>query len=100
MTIANTRQPWVWSTWAMPDGKDAAIEAKISREMPLPTPCSVIRSPSHITITQPVTSTRTTRSTDRMDPSRSSGSWQFSRAPVRASEAIVVPCRTARAMVR
>ena len=100
MTIANTRQPCVWTTWPRPAGKPAAMEVKISRDMPLPTPFSVIRSPNHMTMRHPVVRAMTTSSTVRMEPSRSSGRLHPSRAPVRASEAIVVACSRARARVR
>ncbi len=43
----------------MPLGRRATIDAKIISEMPLPMPCWVMSSPSHITRTQPVVSTMT-----------------------------------------
>jgi len=42
--------PMVWTAL----GRPATMPAKISREMPLPTPRSVICSPSHITKILPV----------------------------------------------
>ena len=42
-----------WNTAKMFAGNAAAIEVKISSDMPLPTPRSVMRSPSHMTKTVP-----------------------------------------------
>jgi hypothetical protein len=43
----------------MPAGADERIDAKISSEMPLPTPRFVISSPSHISIVVPAVSVST-----------------------------------------
>ena len=47
------REPWVVSNKAEPreakvEGNCEMMEAKISIEMPLPIPCSVMSSPSHM----------------------------------------------------
>ncbi len=57
MTL-KTGSGFVHQAW-MPFGRPATIEAKIISEMPLPMPCWVMSSPSHMTSTQPVVSTRT-----------------------------------------
>src|SRR5690625_5721859 len=60
MTIKNKmcRSPCraLSNAWPIALGKPATIPAKISNEIPLPMPFSVICSPSHIMNTAPVTS--------------------------------------------
>ncbi len=77
------------------------IETKISIDMPLPTPRSVMSSPSHMITAVPAvivmisTRIRTTRSSGMM------ASWHCgNRLPERASAMMPVDCSTASAMVR
>ena len=49
--------------FVMPSGIRETIDAKISREMPLPIPLWVISSPIHIRIVQPAVSVTTIRKT-------------------------------------
>ncbi len=58
-----TLKTWSWLVhhcW-MPEGRRETIEAKISREMPLPMPRWVMSSPIHIKRTQPVVRQMTIR---------------------------------------
>ena len=79
----------------------AAIEVKISTDMPLPIPFSVSSSPSHMIIAVPavraMTSTTVvhTESDGMIDSEQLGNSW-----PLRASAMMPVLCRIARAIVR
>ena len=59
---AKTRPPRVCRIWPPSAGMRAAIEVKISTDMPLPIPFSVSSSPSHMIIAVPAVRvmTRTT----------------------------------------
>ena len=82
-------------------GIRAAIEVKISTDMPLPIPFSVSSSPSHMMTAVPAVSvmTRTTvvhtESDGMMSCEQLGNSW-----PLRASAMMPVLCRTASAIVR
>ena len=81
-------------------GNEEAIEVKISKDMPLPTPRSVICSPIHMMT--PVPAHRVMIIT-RMCSTSSCGiiPGQFPRStPERAIDTIVVALRSARAIVR
>ena len=84
------------------DGKPAAIEVKMSSDMPLPTPRSVICSPSHMMRPVPAVIV-TTMMPMPHHVSFTMRSWQPStspkRAPVRTVETRVVAFSTARPSV-
>ena len=82
-------------------GMRAAIEVKISTDMPLPMPRSVISSPSHmITAVPAVMVTTRTRIRNRLSSGMMS-SGAVGEQPLRAASAMMpVDCRTARAIVR
>ncbi len=48
ITTPNTHQPWPLATAHIELGKVATTWVKISSDMPLPIPCSVISSPNHM----------------------------------------------------
>ena len=100
-TTAKTRTPRVCRIEPPSAGMRAAIEVKISTDMPLPIPFSVSSSPSHMISAVPAVRamTRTTvvhTESDGMIGSEQPGnSW-----PLRARAMMPVLCRTARAIVR
>ncbi|CFV95710.1 Uncharacterised protein [Bordetella pertussis] len=66
------------SSPASAEGKPATIPAKIRIEMPLPSPRSVICSPSHMTNMVPVTSVTTVVKRNNMPGSMTSPGWDSS----------------------
>ena len=83
------------------DGKPAAIEVKMSRDIPLPTPRSVMSSPSHMMRPVPAVIVMIIRTMVTHESFGMSGTGQPGmRFPLRAIVIIVVDCRTARKMVR
>ena len=87
------------ATWSL--GKVATTWVKISSDMPLPMPCSVISSPSHmITALLAVMVTTMTRNVAVPLLCRRSCVQPCSRRPERASATMPVACRTARPRVR
>ena len=83
------------------EGNRAAIEVKISRDMPLPTPRSVISSPSHMIRPVPAVMVITITSMVTQLLFGITGCVHpWNRLPERATAMIVVDCRIARPMVR
>ncbi len=84
------------------DGKVATIWVKIRIDMPLPTPRSVISSPSHMTTPVPAVMVITITTTGNQSSLYSRGSLQpwNSRPGVRASATNAVACRIASPTVR
>ena len=83
-------------------GKPAAIEVKIMRDMPLPTPLSVMSSPNHMMRPVPAVIVRTMM---RIVTIESSGMIVGQLPPkrldgLRANVTRVADCRTARPIVR
>jgi hypothetical protein len=62
-------------TWPTPLGRPMTMPAKMSSEMPLPTPRSVICSPSHMTKTVPVVSVSTVEATYQPPSGSTSLAW-------------------------
>ena len=79
----------------------AAMPTKISSDMPLPMPRSVISSPIHITSAAPavITSTMTTR-VKMLWSAMMSSEQPCSSPPLAASATMLVACRMASAMAR
>ena len=100
-TERNTPQPRVRRISPSAEGKVAAMDVKMSSDMPLPTPFSVIRSPSHMMIAVPAVIVMMMISTVSQVSFGMIGRGQSpSRAPDRASETTVVALSSARPMVR
>ena len=94
-------QPRVRRISPSADGKVAAMDVKISRDMPLPTPRSVMRSPSHMITVVPAVMVRIMMTSTGSESSGMIGSEQLpSRFPERAREMTVVALRAARPIVR
>ncbi len=82
-------------------GKLAAMEVKMSSDMPLPTPFSVTSSPIHMMRPVPAVSVMMIRIVVTMLSSGMIGSWQFGSSwPERASDTSVVAFSRPRAIVR
>src|SRR5680860_1182467 len=82
-------------------GKVAAIEVKIRIDMPLPTPRSVIISPSHMIRPVPAVIVATISVIVTSESFGMTGTGQpWKRLPDRATATYVVDCNTARAIVR
>ena len=83
-------------------GKPAAIEVKISSDMPLPMPRSVMSSPSHMTTAVPAVMVKTMTSTVNSVSLGTMSSVQFwkRRPGSRAIAMRPVDCRIASATVR
>ena len=96
---------WLVAIAAMDCGKRAAIEVKISSDMPLPTPRSVMSSPIHMMRPVPAVMVRTMSTTAHQADSEMM-LWHAvalldpNSAPLRATVMSVVDCSTPRAMVR
>jgi hypothetical protein len=100
-TVRNRPHPRVRRISPSAEGNVAAMDVKISRDMPLPTPRSVIRSPSHMMIAVPAVMVMTMMTTVRTVSSGMIGRGQLpSSAPERASETTVVALSSASAIVR
>ena len=101
-TMASTNAPLLWKIAANCAGKPARIEAKISSDMPLPMPRSVMSSPNHITSTVPVVMVRIIVRITAVEVSGTIASEQpWNKRPgVRASATMPVVCSTARPTVR
>ncbi len=98
--MAKIHQPWPIWTCHRAVGKVATTWQKIRIDMPLPTPRSVISSPSHmITAVPAVMVTTMTRNVDVL-LSCSSGSSHWSSPPERARATMPVAWRSARPSVR
>ena len=85
----------IWLPWA---GSEAAIEVKISTDMPLPMPRSVISSPSHMITAVPaviVTTSVTIRNTDVASGMILLVAAAGTAGPLRASATMPVDCRIA-----
>src|SRR6185369_13538489 len=81
-------------------GNAAAIDVKISSDMPLPTPRSVMRSPSHITKIVPAVIVSTIIETVCHDSSGTIGRAQPGKnCPVRASVMYDADCSAAKPTV-
>lgn len=101
MTTPKVHQPWVILTCHREIGKVATTWVKIRMDMPLPTPRSVMSSPSHmITAVPAVMVTTMTRKVLVLSLCSSGSSQPCSRLPVRASATMPVACSTARPSVR
>ena len=82
-------------------GRRAAIEVKISSDMPLPMPRSVMSSPSHMTTAVPAIMTITMMRNIHQESSAITFSEQpENMRPVRASVRVVVAWRMPRKIVR
>ena len=77
------------------------IDVKISTDMPLPTPRSVMSSPSHMITAVPAVIVTTSTRTRNSESSGMIDSWQLGKSrPERASAMMPVDCSTASATVR
>jgi hypothetical protein len=100
-TPANTSGPELFRMLPPSIGTRAAIEAKISSDMPLPTPRSVTCSPSHMITAVPAVITMTMIEMFQMLPSGITGRLHSPNSwPWLASATMPVACRIASAMVR
>ena len=82
-------------------GNCDTIEVKISSDIPLPTPRSVMSSPSHMISPVPAVMVMTMSTIASGESSARSGSEQPGNSwPLRATVMSVVDCSTASAMVR
>ena len=97
-----TKGPRVAKMLAICDGNEEMIEVKISSDMPLPTPRSVMSSPSHMMTAVPAVIVAIMTKIVKMESSGISWAVQpWNSCPgVRASATIPVDCRMARATVR
>ena len=99
-TPTKTRPP-LRRMFAPSAGIRAAIEVKISSDMPLPMPRSVTCSPSHMMTAVPAVITITMTVRLKMLESGITGCEQLPNSwPRSASATIPVPCRMASAIVR
>ena len=82
----------------------AAIEVKISSDMPLPTPRSVTSSPNHMIMAVPAVMTSTMTARSKTPAFGRIGNWEGSQfwnsCPRSASATMPVDCRMASATVR
>src|ERR687892_507235 len=100
-TIVKVAQPRVCWMAHSALGNVAMIWVKISSDMPLPMPRSVMSSPSHMITAVPAVMVMTMTAMTPADSSGMISSGQFwNSPPLRASETIVVACSTASPMVR
>ena len=99
--MAKVKEPREEKIEANCAGMVAMIEVKISTDMPLPTPRSVMSSPNHITMAVPaVITTIITRMTHTPWFGMICSLHPLKRAPgVRARDRIAVDCKIARPMV-
>ncbi len=102
ITTTNVATPFCLRMFHRFVGKVAMIWVKIRIDMPLPTPRSVISSPSHMITPVPAVMVSTITMTVNQLSLRSSGNWQpWNRRPgVRASATNAVACRIASPTVR
>ena len=99
-TTPKSHQPCDFWTSHSAAGKVATTWQKIRIDMPLPTPRSVISSPSHMMTAVPAVIVITMVRNVEVDSSCSSGSSHCSRLPERASATMPVACRTESPSVR
>jgi hypothetical protein len=101
-TFGAFRSDWdiITERVVIPWGRPATMPAKIRREMPLPTPRSVICSPSHITKMEPTAREKAARSRnpvgERVETTTSRPGWFW----LWAREAMPKPWTKARPTVR
>ncbi len=102
ITIAKTSQPCSFLMPQSAPGKAEITEVKIMIDMPLPMPCSVISSPSHMIVAVPAVIVMTMMSIVETLSLTSSEPPAVlpSSCPVRASATMPVDCRIARPRVR
>ena len=100
-TMPKTHQPFAFCTAHSEDGKPATTWVKISSDMPLPMPRSVMSSPSHMMTAVPAVMVMTMTRKVPVPLSCSSGLVQpWSRLPERASATMPVAWSSARPRVR
>ena len=101
-TTPKVHQPSPVATAQSDDGKVATTWVKMSNDMPLPMPCSVMSSPSHMMTAVPAVMVMTMMRKVEVLLLWSSGRVQAppSRSPERARATMPVACRTARPRVR
>ncbi|CAH0327139.1 hypothetical protein SRABI128_05803 [Microbacterium sp. Bi128] len=93
--------PWAFQIAPSEPGKPAAMDVKISRDMPLPTPFSVTSSPIHMIRPVPAVSVMMIRTVVTIELSGMMGSWQLGSSwPERASDTSVVALSRPSAIVR
>ncbi len=101
MTMEKVTQPLVCWTCHMAPGKVATTWAKMSSDMPLPMPRSVMSSPSHMITAVPAVMVITMIRKVAVLSLCSRSSWQpWIRLPERASATMPVACSSARPSVR
>ncbi len=101
ITTPKTHQPWLCWTSHIEAGKVATTWVKISSDMPLPMPCSVISSPSHMITAVPAVIVITmTRKVVVLSLWSRFSSHPCRRLPDRARATIPVACSSARPSVR
>ena len=101
MTMPKTHQPFSFFTCHKEIGKVATIWVKIRIDMPLPTPRSVISSPSHMITAVPAVMVMTmTRNVVVLSLCSRSASQPWNNALLRASATMPVAWRMARPRVR
>ncbi len=100
-TRAKTTPPATWRIRLPWEGSAAAIDVKIRRDIPLPTPRAVISSPSHMMRAVPaVIVTTMTAIRNRLVSGMIGAAQPGNRLPLRARATMPVACRTASAIVR
>ena len=99
--MKNVNAPWLPQIEANWEGMVAMIEVKISIDMPLPTPRSVMSSPNHMIIAVPAVMVRTMTRTTQIPWLGMICSLQpWNKVPgLRARDKIAVDCRIARPIV-
>ena len=102
VTTSMTSRPLLFLIAHIEPGKPAAMDVKISSDMPLPTPFSVTSSPSHMIRPVPAVRVMIMSRIVGMLSLGTRSAWQLVNRPpgLRAIATSVVDCRTARPIVR